>query len=70
MWQGVRHGHETLLPWQLLSVFFLKAEKKRKRSAVNLQPRFHKTQEKMNESLGSISRANEKEKTEESRKPQ
>jgi hypothetical protein len=52
MWQGVRHGHETLLPWQLLSVFFLKAEQKRKRSAVNLQPRFHKTQEKMNESSG------------------
>jgi hypothetical protein len=33
MWQGVRHGHETLLPWQLLSVFFLKAEKKIKISS-------------------------------------
>jgi hypothetical protein len=30
MWQGVRHGHETLLPWQLLNVFFLKAEKKKR----------------------------------------
>jgi hypothetical protein len=45
MWQGVRHGHETLLPWQLLSVFFLKAEKEEERFAVNLQPRLHKTQE-------------------------
>jgi hypothetical protein len=31
MWQGVRHGHGTLLPWQLLSVFFLKVEKKEKK---------------------------------------
>jgi hypothetical protein len=46
----VRHGHETLLPWQLLSVFFLKAEKEEERSPVDLQPRLHKTQEKMNES--------------------
>jgi hypothetical protein len=45
MWQGVRHGHKTLLPWQLLSVFFLKAEIEEERSAVNLQPRLHKTQE-------------------------
>jgi hypothetical protein len=30
MWQGVRHGHKTLLPWQLLSVFFLKVDKKKK----------------------------------------
>jgi hypothetical protein len=45
MWQGVRHGHETLLPWQLLSVFFLKAEKEEERSAIDLQPRLHKTQE-------------------------
>jgi hypothetical protein len=45
MWQGVRHGHETLLPWQLLSVFFLKAEKEEKRSAIDLQPRLHNTQE-------------------------
>jgi hypothetical protein len=45
MWQGVRHGHETLLPWQLLSVFLLKAEKEEERSVVDLQPRLHKTQE-------------------------
>jgi hypothetical protein len=45
MWQGVRHGHETLLPWQLLSVFFLKAEKEEEKFVVNLQPRLHKTQE-------------------------
>jgi hypothetical protein len=69
MWQGVRHGHETLLPWQLLSVFFLKAEKEEDRSAVDLQPRLHKTQEKMNESSG-FSRANDEEKTEESREQQ
>jgi len=36
MWQGVRYGHETLFPWQLLSVFFLKAEKEEERSAVDL----------------------------------
>jgi hypothetical protein len=69
MWQGVTYGHETLLPWQFLSVFFLKAEKE-ERSAVDLQPRLHKTPEKMNESSGSISRANEEEKTEESREQQ
>jgi hypothetical protein len=68
MWQGVRHGHETFLPWQLLSVIFLKAEKKK--STVNLQPKLHKTQEKMNELSGSISRANEEEKKEESREQQ
>jgi hypothetical protein len=45
MWQGVRYGHETLLPWQLLSVFFLKAKKEEERSTVNLQPKLHKTQE-------------------------
>jgi hypothetical protein len=49
MWQGMKHGHETLLPWQLLNVFFLKAEKEEERSTVDLQPRLHKTQEKMNE---------------------
>jgi hypothetical protein len=70
MWQGVKHGHKTLLPWQLLSVFFLKAEKRKKRSAVNLQPKLHKTQEKMNEYSGSISRVNEEEKTKESREQQ
>jgi hypothetical protein len=70
MWQGVRHGHETLLPWYLMSVFFLKAEKEEERSAVDLQPRLHKTQEKMNESSGSISRANEEEKTKQPRKQQ
>jgi hypothetical protein len=64
----VKHGHETLLPWQLLSVFFLKVEKKK--SAVDLQPRLHKTQEKMNKSSRSISRANEEEKTKESREQQ
>jgi hypothetical protein len=32
MWQGVKHGHETLLPWQLLSVFFLKVEKEKKKT--------------------------------------
>jgi hypothetical protein len=47
MWQGVRHGHETLLPWQLLNLFFLKAEKEEDRSVVDLQPRLHETQEKM-----------------------
>jgi hypothetical protein len=41
----VRHGHETLLPWQLLSVFFLKVEKEEEKSAVDLQLRLHKTQE-------------------------
>jgi hypothetical protein len=66
----VRHGHETLLPWQLLSVFFLKAEREEERFVVELQPKLHKTQKKMNESLRSISRANEKEKTKESRKQQ
>jgi hypothetical protein len=45
-----------------LSVFFLKAEKEEERSAVDLQPRLHKTQEKMNESSRSISRANEEKK--------
>jgi len=45
MWQGMRHGHETLLPWQLLSVFFLKAKKEEERFGIDLQPRFHKTQE-------------------------
>jgi hypothetical protein len=70
MWQGVRHGHEILLPWQLLSVFFLKAEKEEERSAVDLQPRLHKAREKMSESSGSISRANEEEKKEESREQQ
>jgi hypothetical protein len=59
----VRHGHETLLPWQLLSVFFLKAEKEEERSALDLEPNLHKTQEKMNESLRSISIANEEKKT-------
>ncbi len=49
MWQGVRHGHETLLPRQLLSVFFLKAEKEEERYVVDLQPKLHETQEKMNE---------------------
>jgi hypothetical protein len=48
-----------------LSVFFLKAEKEEERSVVDLQPRLHKIQEKMNELLGSISRANEEEKTKE-----
>ncbi len=43
---------------------------KKKRSAVDLQPRLHKTQKKMNESSGSISRVNEEEKTEESWKQQ
>jgi len=62
----VWHGHETLFPWQLLNVFFLKAEKEEERFAVDLQPELHKTQEKMNESSGSISRANEEEKTRES----
>jgi hypothetical protein len=66
MWQGVWHGHETLLPWQLLNVFFLKVEKEEERFAVDLQPGLHKTQEKMNESSGSISKANEEEKTRES----
>jgi hypothetical protein len=70
MWQGVRHGHEILLPWQLLSVFFLKVEKEKERFTGNLQPRLHKSQEKMNESLGSISRANEEEKTKEFREQQ
>jgi hypothetical protein len=51
-----------------LNVFFLNVEKKK--SAINLQPRLHETQEKMNESSGSISRANEEEKTEESREQQ
>jgi len=45
MWQGMRHGHETLLPWQLLSVFFLKAKKEEERFGIDLQPRLHKTQE-------------------------
>jgi len=49
-----------------LNVFFLKAEKEEERFAVDLQPELHKTQEKMNESSGSISRANEEEKTRES----
>jgi hypothetical protein len=53
-----------------LSVFFLKVEKEEERFAVDSQPRLPKTQEKMNESLGSISRANEEEKTEESREQQ
>jgi hypothetical protein len=53
-----------------LSVFFLKAEKEEERSAIDLQPRLHKTQEKMNESSKSIRRANEEEKTEESREQQ
>jgi hypothetical protein len=70
MWQGVRHGHETFLPWQLLNVNFLKAEKKEKRFPVDLQPRLHKIQEKMNESSRSISRANEEKKTEEFREQQ
>jgi hypothetical protein len=48
-----------------LSVFFLKAEKEEERSVVDLQPKLHKIQEKMNESSGSISRANEEEKTKE-----
>jgi hypothetical protein len=63
----MRHGHETLLPWHLLSVFFRNAEKKEEKFVGNLQPVLHNTQERMNESLGSISRANEEEKTEESR---
>jgi hypothetical protein len=53
-----------------LNVFFLKAEKEEERFTVDLQPKLHKTQEKMNESSRSISRANEKEKTEESREQQ
>jgi len=36
MWQGVRHGHETFLPWQLLSVFLLKVEKEEERFVVDL----------------------------------
>jgi hypothetical protein len=66
MWQGVRCGHETLFPWQLLNVFFLKAEKEEEGFVVDLQPRFHKIQEKMNESSRSISKVNEEEKIEES----
>jgi hypothetical protein len=38
MWQGVRHGHETLLPWQLLNVFFLKAEKNKRDLQLTYNP--------------------------------
>jgi hypothetical protein len=42
----------------------------KKKIAINLQLRLHKTQEKMNELSGSISRANEEKKIEESREQQ
>jgi hypothetical protein len=64
---GVKHGHETLLPWHLLTVFFQKAKKEEERSVGDLQPILHKTQKRMNESSRSISRANEEEKIEEFR---
>jgi hypothetical protein len=57
----MKHGHETLLPWHLLSVFFRNVEKEEEKFIGDLQPILHKTQERMNESSGSISRVNEEE---------